>query len=491
MVVRFVRIAVCMSLLLCLPAAVLADGAISGRIVDSETGEGVRCPASFYSGVCGENYQGQVWSENNGDYTMTGLPAGQVYIRLIPGNAGHTDYVNEYYNGAPTCAEATPVVIVDGETITLDLPLHHPSGGGSISGVINDSSGNPLSNLRVYAYTGKCGSGYISYGVTYTAADGTYLLEHLPVGDIYVKACPTCTTGFTQANQWWTSSPSNTLDCNAAEPIPVTEGSVHNGTDFILTSGGTITGTLTRPDSSPVYDNIVVHAYLDDPCNGEYAGAGVAGFSGSPGGYIIDQLPAGTIYVRTDSHTRPADSNVQKYYDGNGGSLRCTDSVPIELSSGETVSEIDMTVPVGGDIRGAVLSNGTPAGSAWLYTYIGTYPDGFWLTTDCPGHTGEDGTFLIRHIPEGAVSIYAYPDYGFDPVWWTGPNEPGTPYIDLATLVQVHSGQETMGIDFGLISFNGDNDGDQDVDGQDLLDCAVENVPSGVLTQFAGQYGQQ
>ena len=54
---------------------------------------------------------------------------------------------------------------------------------------------SPLENLQIQAYTGPC-SGYISYGKTYTDADGYYELEHMPSGNIYMKACPTCTTGF-------------------------------------------------------------------------------------------------------------------------------------------------------------------------------------------------------------------------------------------------------------------------------------------------------
>lgn len=484
-------IVACLFWLLCTPLIALADGSISGRIIDAQTDAGVRCQAWFYSGSCGENYQGQVWSENDGTYTMAGLPAGNVFIRLMPGNAGHTEYVNEYYNNAATCEQADPVTVGEGETVTLDLPLHHPSGGGSISGTVTDSAGQPISGLRVYAYTGKCGSGYLSYGITSTDADGTYQLANLPTGDIYMKACPTCTIGFSQVNQWWTSSPANTLDCDLAEPIAVSEGSVQDDTDFVLTSGASITGSLTRPDGSPVTDNIVVHAYSGSPCDGTYLGAGVAGFTGATGVYLIDQLPEGSIYVRTDSFTRPADSNVQKYYDGDDGSMNCNDAVPIELASGQAVSQIDMTIPVGGDVSGAVFYNGAPAGPAWLYVYLGTYPDGFWMTTDYPAYTAEDGHFMLRHVPEGAVSIIAYPEYGFAPVWWTGENQAGTPYIDLATRVQVNSGEETPGIVFGLTSFNGDGDGDQDVDGKDLATCISAEAPPGILAEFALQFGQE
>lgn len=491
MMLRWKLSLACLLWLYGIPLTALAAGTLTGRIIDAQTGTGVRCQAWFYSGTCGENYQGQAWSDADGTYTMPDLPAGNVYIRLMPGNAGHTEYVNEYYDGAETCSQADAVMVADGETVSLDLPLHPPSGGGDISGRVTDGSGQPLSGLRVYAYTGKCGSGYLSHGVTSTAADGSFLLAQMPVGDIYVKACPSCTTGFTQVNQWWTSQAANTEDCDLAEPIAVSEGSSHPDIDFVLTSGATIRGTLTRPDGSPVSDSIVVHAYLDNACDGEYISGAVAGFSGAPGVYVLDQLPAGSIYIRTDSFTRPADSNVQKYYDGNGGSLNCNDAVPLELAPGQTVSQIDMTIPVGGDISGAVMYDGLPAGPAWLYVYLGTYPNGFWLTTDHPGHTDDDGSFLLRHIPEGDVSVYVYPRFGFEPVWWTGENQPGTPYIDLATPVQVDSGQETPGVLFGLTDFNGDGDGDRDVDGDDLAAYIDTDAAAGVLRDFAAQFGQQ
>ena len=473
---------------------------IQGKIVDAETDAGVRCPAYFYSGGCGSGYEGQAWSDSDGYFQKDDLPDDvEIYIKMVPGNAGHTAYINEYYDGAPTCATA---ISVDPNNLPLEyddvddpesgqifkLKLHHPTGGGTIRGRVT-YHGSPLVGLQVQAYTGPC-SGYISYGKTNTDTNGYYVLEHMPSGNIYMKACPTCTTGFEQTNQWWTDQSQNTEGGLLATAIVVSEGSEHNNIDFVLTSGASISGTLLDGDGYPLTDSVVVHAYKDDPCNGVYVGGAVAGYFGSVGTYTIDQLPAGTIYVRTDCNNRPAENYVETYYDGNTGSIRCQDAVAIELGVGQSVSGIDITVPVGGIIQGQILSEGEPVGRTMVHSYFGAPPDtgGHWLELGV--YTEDDGTFTVKHIPEGDVTLFVVPPAGFENVWWSNSNPVGVAdWLD-SSYLEVFPEDLIEGVDFSLI-FHPDLDGDCDVDGNDLsgfISPGQSPVPY-VVNRFAEHFG--
>jgi len=430
---------------------------IHGKIVDAVSDVGVYCPAYFYSGGCGNNYEGQVWSDAYGYFSKDSLPDNvDIYIKVIPGNAGSTIYVNEYYDGAPTCATATPVDpndlplepedVNDPESVPIfKLKLHHPSGGGTVRGHVT-YHGAPLANLRVQAYTGPC-SGYISYGITYTDANGFYELEHLPSGNIFMKVCPSCTVGFEQTNQWWTDQSQNTEDCNQATAIVVSEGSEHNYIDFAHTAGAVISGTLFDEDGYPIVDPVVVHAYKDDPCDGTYVGGAVAGFSGPVGTYTIDQLPAGTIYVRTDCNNRPAENYVEVYYDGDTGSILCQDALAIDLASGASVSGVDITVPVGGTIQGQILSDGEPVGRTLVKPYFNSGEH--WL--DLSVYTEDDGTFAIKHIPEGDITLFAVTPAGLKDVWWPDVDPAGVvDWID-SVYLEVFHGDLVENIDFSLI----------------------------------------
>lgn len=471
---------------------------IQGKMVDAETDVGLRCVAYFYSGGCGVVFAGQVWSDAEGYFQKNDLPDGEdIYIKLMPGNAGLTEYINEYYDGALTCDTATsvnpnslplePEDPADPESTQIfKLKLHYPTGGGTISGWVT-YHGSPLENLQVQAYTGPC-SGYISYGKTYTDTNGYYELEHMPSGNIYMKACPTCTTGFDQTNQWWTDQLQNTDDCNLATAIVVSEGSVHDNIDFALTSGATISGTLLDEDDNPITDAVVVHAYEDDPCNGVYVGGAVAGYFGPAGTYTIDQLPAGIMYVRTDCNNRPAENYVETYYDGGVGSIRCEEAEAIVLGDGESVSGIDITVPIGGIIQGQILSGGEHIGRTAIYPFFGLFPDGHWL--DLSVYTEDDGTFFIKHIPEGDVTLFAVSPVGFENVWWNEYEPSGVVDGSAATYMEVWPGETLENVDFSLI-FYPDLDEDCDVDGNDLYGFISSGHPPAtyVVKQFAESFG--
>ncbi len=467
---------------------------LQGKVVDADTDVGVACPAFIYSGGCGIGYEGILWPDNNGYFSMDNLPEGaEIYIKMMPGNAGITAYTTQFYDGALTCATATAVSLDDLPLEPEDVNdpesddifkvrLYPPTGGGTISGTVT-SYGSPLVGLRVQAYTSPC-SGYLSYGITYTDENGYYQLDHMPVGNIYMKACPTCTIGFDQTNQWWTGQAGNTAVCDQAVSIPVSDGSEHDNIDFSLTTGASITGTLLDEDDNPITDSIVVHAYKDDACNGSYARGTVS----SNGVFTIDQLPIGTFFVRTDCNNRPADNFVETYYDGGAGDIACGEALAIEIVGSETVDGIDITVPIGGIIQGQILSDGETIGTTTVTPFFGVYPDGHWLSLST--QTNPDGTYLIKHLPEGDITVYAGTPAGFSNVWWSMDEPAGTGIGAEATHLEVFPDDLIENIDFALI-FYGDMDKNLTVDGRDLYLLSNESaeVVSQRLSQFAAHFG--
>ena len=115
---------------------------------------------------------------SNGNYTISGLPAGSYYIQAFRDSGAN--YINEWYNvplSSYDCNDADPVQVWVGvETPNIHFQL---DSGGSITGTLVDENGQPLGNVEVEYNPEGPGNWQQTWS---DPADGTFTLSGLGVG---------------------------------------------------------------------------------------------------------------------------------------------------------------------------------------------------------------------------------------------------------------------------------------------------------------------
>ena len=129
----------------------------------------------------------------DGTYTLDGLPAGPVTLEFGPPLSGN--FLAQWWSGASTAVDATYFDVPAATALTgYDAQL---ASGASISGTIDDPSGNPIAFSSVYAL--KAGN---VYGVSgFVDGSGNYTIGGLAAGDYTVQFDGS--GGGSYATSWW------------------------------------------------------------------------------------------------------------------------------------------------------------------------------------------------------------------------------------------------------------------------------------------------
>lgn len=113
--------------------------------------------------------------------------------------------------------------------------------GGSIAGVVtNEADGSPIAGIFVQAQNDDASS---IAGAT-TGPDGSYRIDGLQPGAHRVHFL---TLGTSYISEYW----NNATSYFQAAVVDVQDGVVATGIDAALSSGGTISGVVTREDGPP------------------------------------------------------------------------------------------------------------------------------------------------------------------------------------------------------------------------------------------------
>lgn len=173
----------------CVPAAWAqpqGTGAISGRVVDGESGDGVRkaIVTLTLEGTPKQWATGR--TDGDGHFVFADLPAGTYMLDAIKGREGRAVY------GANSVRElGRSLTLADGEKragITLKF-LH----GATISGRVFDADGDPVANTNVMLLRRGRNMGAPALGNYRDASTddrGEYRLENLDPGIYYLRAVP-------------------------------------------------------------------------------------------------------------------------------------------------------------------------------------------------------------------------------------------------------------------------------------------------------------
>ena len=222
------------------------------------------------------DYDGGAWGEGNwttadGNYTIGALPSGSYRV-----GAQASGYVTEYYDDVLQWDAATPVPVTAPDyTSGIDFVLEV---GGTISGMVEDAIGDPITNLQVHANdydTNEWMAG------TNTDQYGNYTIVGLPTGTYRVRACPSC-------------DELPYVDVCYPDTVSVAAPNDTSGIDFTLEIGGTISGHVYEDDGVTPIGNC--HVYADEYDTGSWV---EDTHTDQYGNYTIIGLPSGTYGVST------------------------------------------------------------------------------------------------------------------------------------------------------------------------------------------------
>ena len=293
-----------------------------------------------------------------------------------------------------------------------------PGSGGSIAGVVtSDVDGSPIAGIYVQAQNDD-GS---SMAGAATGVDGSYRIDGLLPG---LHRVHFLTVGTSYISEYWNNAPS----VLQAATVAVQDGVVATGIDAALSSGGTISGVVTREDGTPV---------VGAPVTASGSGGGFSSaITDGSGAYTIQGLAADSYVV---NFSRTWDGLVGEYWNDAADYFSAT---RIALEAGGAVTGIDAVLSAGGSVQGMVTkaSDGSAVTNGWV------------AVLDANGNSvaqagvSIDGTYRIDGIRPGAYTVkFSSNDPSLLPQYWSG----AATAVD-ATAVTVISGQTVSGIDAAL-----------------------------------------
>lgn len=389
-------------------------GTISGVVMDGATGplEGCWVYANPYAG---DGTYGSATAAADGTYSIGGLATGSYRVQ-----AQCAGYVTQYWNGHDLSADADPVAVTEGsETPSIDFSLRV---GGTISGVITDEGGNPISN----GWANACpwDGGYCQSAST--GPDGAYTAEGLATG--YYRVQVSAPGHLAECYDDHLASPM--LGCGPiADPVPVTEGSETPNIDFDLREEGTISGVVTDSQGNPLPSVQLSASPLGEPYTSGWA------LTAPDGSYTIHGLATGSYRVRAF-----AQGHVPEFWDDQ---VEEQDADPVPATEGSDTPNINFSLRIGGTISGTVTDEGdNPISQAGVSACSW---EGFgycqWILS------GPDGSYTIGGLATGSYRVNACADgyaceyydnhpigQGEDPVEVTEPLD--TPSINFSLSIE-------------------------------------------------------
>jgi len=205
----------------------VVGGSVSGRVTDSLGNPIPNVQVNTQTEPCGGQNQGLATTDQNGEYLISGLPEGNLYLSTCAACSG-LNYLDEVHNNVPMyeCANATAVYVTTGqETTGIDFSLDM---GGRISGFVFDESGvTPIPDIFVEALTYDSS---LWVGMSSSAQNGYYSFV-VPPGVYKVTTCVSCNNSF-YLDEYY----NNTSDPGAAAPVTVIAGEDTPGINFTLTA---------------------------------------------------------------------------------------------------------------------------------------------------------------------------------------------------------------------------------------------------------------
>ncbi len=340
----------------------------------------------------------------DGTYKITGLMSTSDYkVEVWSDVYGHKFY-KDGTDGAGTSdwMQATHVSTVEGSVSLINIIL---SGGSSISGIITGLVEGDWVWVNVWSELTMCGNGTEVTGIA-GAIDVTYTIKGIEVASDYKVEI--------NSDNYQSQFYNNQTDWMNATLVSVTADTPATGINFILSTGVSITGTITDSNGNGIA-NIWVDAWSE---SGSWGGAN----TDSSGNFTIGGLTDDTVYNVNIGHPDYANQS----------------ATVTTGTSGSAAVEVSFTLGTGYSISGTVTVGGTPVQNAWVNAWSDSLMTGRGEPTDA------NGNYVIKGLTPAS-------DYRVD-VWVEGYASQfydGVTMWDQATLVNIIGGSQEN-INFSL-----------------------------------------
>jgi protocatechuate 3,4-dioxygenase beta subunit len=293
------------------------EGFIEGRVSDGVGNPLPSVSVSAYDATGNSLFS--TGTDGNGNYRLRRLAPGpvRVFFSAFPNGGNH---VSEYYPDKATLAEAVPVQVESGQTAYgTDAQLQ---AGGTVSGRVTDSAGNPFQGVSVTCFA----EGSERSSLVTTNAAGEYIIGGLPPGNYRVRFRPP--SGF-HLLEWY----NNKNSFATANTVSIVVGQTTSGIDAQLSigDGGSVSGRVTNGSGAGI-EGVPVWVY-----DSNRPATIVSSETDADGYYTVRGIPAGSakVFFNTDlRYLRVA----SKYYNDRA---TFDTAVPVTIVQGQTTPGIN------------------------------------------------------------------------------------------------------------------------------------------------------
>lgn len=320
-------------------------------------------------------------TNENGEYTLTKLPAGEYHIEFAIPYASNLNFLRQYYNGKGTVQEANIVAVATGGSATgIDAALHE---GGTIAGTVTSTATKaPLSEIEVCA---EATSGELLTHCARTEEHGKYSVTGLSTASYRVRFSSPTGEYALQYYNGKSFSPE-------AEPVSATAGSVTSGIDAAMAPVSAISGVVTSTATKTAAANVEVCAL--QASTGSFIQCASTNTNGE---YAISTLSAGEYKV--EFGVGSGTSFMPQYYNGKGTFAEAT---IIALATAETRSEINAALQAGGEFSGTVTDGSTSQSVAGIE--VCGYKETGEFIYHC-ATTNASGEYTVVGLPSGEYVV--------------------------------------------------------------------------------------
>jgi len=376
-------------------------------------------------------------TDDRGRFLFTDLPAGRYTI-----NARRDGYLFTSFGQKSSAVQTsgTPVVLADGQR-ELGLKISMLK-GSVISGVITDLQGQPLPDLGVEVFFRSIVGGVVTLtrsGTDLTDDQGAYRVFGLRPG-AYVVSVGGGTqlgTGVPQtsaADVQWALQPGSraapalmlppvrrtaamapsyypgTVDIQSAGTVTVEPGRERSGVNFVVQviPMSRVSGTLTRPDGTPVPSGLSVSLDLETPAGFDAGSTGLAN-------RVRPRTMVGAGGAFEFSAVAPGNYAMTALLGAEAGSAWLKSPVSV---GGQDMTGLAFALRPTGEIHGRVVAEGSaalPDLSKATVNIASTATPGSSLVSSLRASPGADGVFTIRGVVPGSYRLEIFIP-GEDPV---------------------------------------------------------------------------
>ncbi len=411
-----------------------ASGAISGLI----RGEGqfVLAGLAFAFNAADTSFAGLALGLL-GNYEFPSLPEGDYYIfaddylaNLI---GGAENLVGEFYQDAYSLQTAEKVTVHAGE-VTADVNFIL-NAGATISGRVEDESGQPVDSILVIAldptlFNGGTDEPFLSrlrVAASPTDENGNYTMTGLPAGSYLLRTFSQYSVTIMLEAPFlnlvegkhsgklvdsYYPNVDNLLNFGQALPVEVSAPVAISGVDFHLQRAKYFSGRVTDADGVTPSPGVVLLA-LTDTSGVPYPALGT---SDANGDYHLGPLPNGRYKLLALTGISGGQVLLSEYYSGE----RNFSAAPVMALNGASLSNVDFTLDRGAIVQGFIDLAGAgpryPAGADTLWEFpvlIYNSVDGQLASYD---FVQFNGGYRVDRLLPGSYKVLAFP--------WSGPFSP-------------------------------------------------------------------